>query len=793
MPRTAAFRLGLFLLVLFATIALFYVGCGSSGDGSTFVVLPGADSSLPEQPAPPPFGDSGGPDPDASTTDAPGQLVVVPATATIAVTIANGVVTSNPPVTFQAYYEGKLINATWLFDRGELGDVDATTGIFTASAKGVGEGTITARFGAREGSAKVKINVAATQNGGPADAGADAGLGGLGGVGGEPLGPAVDASTVTRLKTEVNLPATPQELGFLYPYDKTVWPRGLLPPLLMWRTTHTAEAVYVKLSQGNFTFEGTYSVAGRTAVQRARARIDEAAWRIATNGNQGDDLVAEVKIFDAGDNKVYGPIVEKWKVAPGVLRGTVYYNSYDSRVTSGGGSQLGGVIAIKPRSPDPVLAVPSMQGKCHVCHEVSADGSRLFAQDGKVDFVTPGPDAYENGASYDLTNNGARTTYQALPSPPGVAQNNRKFVWAGIYPDGSFGLASSRFAREAYLQTDAKTFSSVDGTEIPALGLSAVQSAVTPAFSPDGRKVAFNFWEGPGAGGVTAGGGRSLALFDFSCGQQQGSVKCSPTATFQFSNLRQIYYDANRYPAWPAFLPDGKAVVFHNTVQGGQCGPGLNDAGVRTPDRNSIHNCQLTTWFNAKAELWIAQDAATQTARRLDAANGVGFLPTNASHPDDTVLNYQPTVNPVPSGGYYWVVFTSRRMYGNLADGDPFNSSPDPKKLWVAAIDINAQGGVDPSHPAFYLPGQELDAGNSRGFWVVDPCKPNGQSCETGDECCNGFCRKDPDGGALVCMDKPPGNVCAEEFEKCVIDADCCDPRLKCINGKCSKPDPKIN
>ena len=153
-------------------------------------------------------------------------------------------------------------------------------------------------------------------------------------------------------------------------------------------------------------------------------------------------------------------------------------------------------------------------------------------------------------------------------------------------------------------------------------------------------------------------------------------------------------------------------------------------------------------------------------------------------------------MNPVPSGGYYWVVFTSRRMYGNLLTGAPWGAAGDgggpQKKLWVAAIDINAPAGADPSHPAFYLPGQELDAGNSRGFWVVDPCKANGNSCESGDECCNGFCRKGADGGALVCGDKPPGTMCVQEFEKCAVDADCCNPKQKCIAGKCAQQDPVV-
>ena len=165
--------------------------------------------------------------------------------------------------------------------------------------------------------------------------------------------------------------------------------------------------------------------------------------------------------------------------------------------------------------------------------------------------------------------------------------------------------------------------------------------------------------------------------------------------------------------------------------------------------------------------------------------------------PNDAQVNYQPTVNPVPSGGYYWVVFTSRRMYGNLLRDKPWGPTGEgggpQKKLWVAAIDINAPaGGADPSHPAFYLPGQELSSGNTRGFWAVDPCKSNGTSCETGDECCNGFCRQNGDGGALVCGDKPPGTTCVQELEKCTVDADCCDPKQKCIAGRCAQESPVV-
>ncbi len=156
-------------------------------------------------------------------------------------------------------------------------------------------------------------------------------------------------------------------------------------------------------------------------------------------------------------------------------------------------------------------------------------------------------------------------------------------------------------------------------------------------------------------------------------------------------------------------------------------------------------------------------------------------------------------MNPVASGGYAWVVFTSRRMYGNVATQDPFLSDPrnynpalsaTTKKLWVAAVDLNATPGTDPSHPAFYLPAQELLAGNSRGYWVVDPCQADGTTCETGDECCGGYC-EDVDGG-FVCSSQPPP-TCASIGDKCTTNADCCGASqgIECIDGHCSQPTPQ--
>ena len=61
-------------------------------------------------------------------------------------------------------------------------------------------------------------------------------------------------------------------------------------------------------------------------------------------------------------------------------------------------------------------------------------------------------------------------------------------------------------------------------------------------------------------------------------------------------------------------------------------------------------------------------------------------------------------------------------------------------------------------------------AGNSRGFWALDPCQANGTSCLTGDQCCTGYCG--PGEGGLVCGTQPPG--CAVLGNKCTMTSDCC-------------------
>jgi hypothetical protein len=166
----------------------------------------------------------------------------------------------------------------------------------------------------------------------------------------------------------------------------------------------------------------------------------------------------------------------------------------------------------------------------------------------------------------------------------------------------------------------------------------------------------------------------------------------------------------------------------------------------------------------------------------LDNASGKNLEPRNQQR------SYQPTVNPISVGGYTWVVFFSPRDYGNRMRSTSDATIENRKQLWVAAIDNNPQPGKDPSHPAFWLPGQDLSTVNMNGYWALEPCHQTGTSCDEGFECCTGFCQADSNGN-FACV--PPPGGCSKIGDKCSGDGDCCNAgATKCVGGFCAPAQP---
>jgi hypothetical protein len=797
--RTVAF---LALSLVFALVTSL-TGCGAKSEKS-FPGDAGQGSGIDGS-----FGDGGGFNLGGDGGSEAGASFDVEPTALQTITVMTGKTTST--VGYTAKLNGAPANATWTLDRGDLGSIGAgPSSSATFSPTGTTGGLVTIRVTAMGLTVQreVFIKLSGTDNGAvnnttnaPQIATTLSQLGsggGVGGVGGEGLGGAVTDMPTLAALAHPQQTGSAQGLAFLFPYDGTVWPRSMLAPLLQWTWNppgdagvQDADAIQISLSttSGSFSWTGTFAApailqqSGGTFI---RHPIPQDIWAQATNTAGGptpsggaDKLTVSLTVAKGGQG--YGPITETWTVAPGRLEGTVYYNSYGTALVKNSienakvGGQFGAaVLGIKEGATSPVViaGTPSALGTgtgCRVCHVTASGGGTLIAQHG---------DTYSRTSAYNLKAGNAETV---LTGYDGL------FGWAGLSPDGTLAFTNAADLAAGTPSSQLYPFPPTSTTPITSTGIPTNLRAGTPVFSPDGKHIAFGFLGG--TIGSTVGNEQMLAAMDFSPPSTDGGTE-GGAGTATFSNFKLLVtMPSGERAGFPTFFPTNDAVAFHYQI------------------KNSNH--EYNTWNGAQAQIWWS-DLGTQTAANLYALNGLtaggtaSYLPTGTNHMPmgDTVMNYEPTASPVSSGGYIWVIFTSRRLYGNVATAPPYQSDPrtydatqvanaTTKKLWVAAIDLNAKPGTDPSHPAFYLPAQELLAGNMRGFWVLNPCLNDSQGCSAGDQCCSGYCRSVEGGDAgLTCTTVPPLSSCANVGEKCAQASDCCESQDSCVNGFCSIPTP---
>ena len=618
-------------------------------------------------------------------------------------------------------------NVIWSVSNTHIGSI-GDDGVFEANGYAAGSVVISAQVGTVTASKTLQISVDITKNDDHLSEGDRSLLTkhGVGGVAG--LGP--DAA-----------------FRFLYPYDNTVFPRGLAAPVLQFAST-LATATYLRITTDGFSY-----AAFAAASTPTRIVIPEAVWRGVTS-SAGAASAVKVQVSELSAGAVTGPLEQQWSIAQGSLKGAIYYNTYRSALAS-----TGGVMRIRPGKNAEVL-----QKGCTVCHSVSSKGNVL------VTGVNWDKNPIDSEA-FDLAADGSVKVRR-------IVNDGRVFSFGALTPDGTRLLANGipttgpvprgltgPFASQFF---DTKSGKAI---EVPTFS-SKVSYALTPTFSPDGAHLSFNNRD--------LSAGHTLSVMDFD----------SSTSPPTFSNLRTALENPDRVLAWPSFLPDSSALVFHEgdsfdtaKYQGGALYADLRMVSLDGTNQKSL--AQLNGYDSS----------------------GNSYLPYGDA--EEGHLDYEPSVLPVPVGGYYWVLFTSRRAYGNtIAPGGSVprgddkwgkpqageEESPSPrKKIWLAPIDLDYQGKLDPSHPAIYLPGQELESGNMRAFAALEPCRGDGAGCESAAECCTGFCRqtgRTDDGPVLQCV-PPPANACSQEDETCAVAADCCNSLELCINKRCASPTPE--
>jgi hypothetical protein len=376
-------------------------------------------------------------------------------------------------------------------------------------------------------------------------------------------------------------------MAFLYPYDQTVFPGGILPPLLQWKPNAggASDAVYIHISSKFFDYKEIFG-----AITAPQIELPQDAWDTAAQQSQGIGDSTTVELTTMSGGVVTGPITETWVFARGQMKTRCTTTPTTRRARF---LPMGAVMRILPlaRNPEVVKSVAGGAvplGPCYSCHSLSANGQMLVAQRHQY----PGGPYTSN--SFDVTANP-----NADPPPLASAQaGDEDWGFSAVYPDGSKLLTAAQPIAAGQFPAlfpvadlnnpgmlgprQAKMFDTRTGAAIPITGL--VVNAKMPSFSPDGKKIVFNDHDN--------GQGRSLAVMDFD------------PATNTFSNRVEIYRDPTLYPGWPFFTPDGLEVVF-------SLGNGSDYATIQDPPTGLQVN---------RSNLFIV-DLKFLTKRPLDLAN----------------------------------------------------------------------------------------------------------------------------------------------------------------------------
>jgi hypothetical protein len=697
-------------------------------------------------------------------------------------------------------------------------------------------------------------------------------------------------------------------LQILYPYNKTVFPLGMLPPLIQWKDNGTSTYAKVTLqypTTGAPVFTWSEIVGENGALSTpynllptalpvtggGRAQIPPIVWATLQTAAAGSDFSIAVQTLESNRGTLPAAITAHFATAQ--LKGTIYYQSYDTNlVTHGAATPTGAVLGITVGSPTPSL-VDGNATTCRSCHSVAASGNRLVVNDNGA-----GDDNLYGGSNVVSLPTNVET---AILPGAGTTPNDGRFSWPAVSPDGTmmftnegnqpvwmsgnWGTTTAAYGGVAS-GTGVTTLSSglyslPGGAALTTAGLAPGFQGKFPTWATDTSALAFNYASSDSV---------SLAMMNVSAGPTY--TFSTPTVLFTPPTPPATYPNNSGAAEWPSFMPAGQnGIVFQNRVAYDCQEPGADGAAGGSNLGSGTSEMQGNV--GALGELWWVNTTGTPLPQRLANANGVGYLPqgpnghglalstvgsgisctgvnlsvtpaapgcgsanptdsaggiptytqlSNANcgtgtclsttsclngdrvaigNGNDTLENFKPTVNPQVTGGYQWVVFMSRRMYGNVATLNPYASNPrttteirnsaspqypDSKKLWVAAINASPTPGTDPSYPAFYLDGQELYAGNSRSYWVLPQCvvpsstRSAATVCTSNQDCCSmgagtpASCTLD-----IPIASNPPTKhcvpntaiMCSGDGTACNVDGDCCNlvsEGARCSGGTCQIP-----
>lgn len=597
---------------------------------------------------------------------------------------------------------------------------------------------------------------------------------------------------------------------------------------------------------------------------------------VRNSGSSGGDAVFAIQRYVSGALRAEVPTT--FHFANGQLKGSIFYNSYGTNLVANfGNTKLGkpfgaATLQVAANGTTPTVVVgysdSTLSGAgCRVCHNAAAGGTKILSN------------AYlSQGSSGSGTTETSTFTYNPSLATPSLIQGSEAlvgstyatntFTYAGLSPDGTYLMTSAA----PVSANAAATLYTVGGTKITS-NLPTGLHAATPVFSNDAQHVAFNFYSGSASPLSTAvGDGKSMAMMDFTAPGTFSNFRklYTPTSLYSvwptflppgqngivFQN--SITYNSRDWAGtrsncdgtgvcnnigataemwWVStgttptaakltnlnggsYMPRGalqgtmKVTSASTSVTTTSSQVGYIVAGAQLVFASQPGVYYIVSSVNATTIVLTAAFTGTTTAATTATANYHGTSANDGTYYEE-VYNFEPAALPVTIGGYSWVAFTSRRLYGNVATTNPWwsdpryqdiSAQPTAKKIWVAAISNNPTPGADPSFPAFYLPGQELLAGNSRAYFTLAACEAPGAPtaanlCTSNLDCCGA---SSSPATAACQLDQPianpptshcvstGGSTCSADGATCTSDAQCCNfgSGSRCGSGKCGPAPP---
>jgi hypothetical protein len=460
------------------------------------------------------------------------------------------------------------------------------------------------------------------------------------------------------------------------------------------------------------------------------------------------------------------------------LVGTYYY--WKSTVSPNGvGGQIWAKIFGDLSTAERDVTTPAIRNAtCNGCHSLSRDGSRMvvYSDDDDSD------DEYSDvaGSLLDLTTmpnateftNTGVTGVRQGGQPPGFSTINpiaTYYVSSNGYPCGQGGRGGCGTSNGYPGPVPTNGWSLWNGQNATFVGGVTIGPAMTRPTMPD--------WSVDGATLVYV-----VPAGEFTWRQDDahiygGSLYTVPytgNGTFGSPSLLLGSNGENNY--YPSYSPDVPMsyVIFNrvdNMGQGNACAGGF---------------CPDDSFSNPAARLLLMRPVAGAAPIDLEKANGSPItqkVPLSNSYP-----RWAPFVQTYHGGKLLWFTFSSTRDYGvrvlNHKQGmyqcypsdaaetpggrhqQPFAPQCQEPQLWMAPINLGeAQGNVDPSRVAFWIPYQDITTHNHTAQWTWVPPGP----------------------GSMT-----PCTSCSMEFGPCGANNGCaCCPgqQLTCDgNGQCILP-----